>query len=157
MVPKRSWWEKTLPLDIEAELHSFRFRGSNVWAMISCLWPIFKKGPLRVIGLELTQKSSLNSPPSSCPSWPSFFLKLCHVVVVQLLSLVRLFAIPQTAVRQTSLSFTISWSLLKLMSIESVIPSNHLIFYCPFLLLPSIFPIQTMPIQKLFWCCCCCC
>ena len=46
---------------------------------------------------------------------------------------------PWTAARQASLSFTISWSLLKLMSIESVMPSNHLIL-CPCLLLPSIFP-----------------
>ena len=45
-----------------------------------------------------------------------------------------------TATRQASLSFTISWSLLKLMSIESVIPSNHLIFCHPLFLLPSIFP-----------------
>ena len=51
----------------------------------------------------------------------------------------RLFATPWTAVRQASLSFTISQSLLKLMSIESVMPSNHLILCCP-LLLPSIFP-----------------
>ena len=42
--------------------------------------------------------------------------------------------------RQASLSFTISWHLLKLMSIESVMPSNHLILCCPLLLLPSIFP-----------------
>ena len=41
---------------------------------------------------------------------------------------------------QGSLSFTISWSLLKLMSIESIVPSNHLILCCPLLLLPSIFP-----------------
>ena len=47
---------------------------------------------------------------------------------------------PWTAARQASLSFTISWSLLKLMSIESVIPSNHLILCHPLLLLPSIFP-----------------
>ena len=47
---------------------------------------------------------------------------------------------PWTAARQASLSFTISWSLLKLISIESVIPSNHLIFGCPLLLQPSIFP-----------------
>ena len=46
----------------------------------------------------------------------------------------------QTAARQASLSFTISQSLLKLMSTESVMPSNHLILYCPLLLLPSIFP-----------------
>ena len=48
--------------------------------------------------------------------------------------------IPWTAAFQASLSFTISWSLLKLMSIESVMPSNLLILCCPLLLLPSIFP-----------------
>ena len=58
----------------------------------------------------------------------------------QLLSHVWLFATPWTAARQASLSFTNSQSLLKLMSIEWVIPSNHLIFYHPLLLPPSIFP-----------------
>ena len=61
-------------------------------------------------------------------------------VVVQSLSRVRLFAIPWTAARQASLSFTISQSLLRLMSIKSVMPSNHLILCCPLLLLPSISP-----------------
>ena len=55
-------------------------------------------------------------------------------------STVLLFATPWTAARQASLSITISWSLLKLMSIESVMPSNHLILCCSLLLLPSIFP-----------------
>ena len=59
---------------------------------------------------------------------------------VQLLSCVWFFATPWTAARQASLSLTISWSLLKLMSIESVMPSNYLILCCPLLLLPSIFP-----------------
>ena len=59
---------------------------------------------------------------------------------VQSLSRVRLFVIPWTASRQASLSITNSWSLLKLMSIESVMPSNHLILCRPLLLLPSIFP-----------------
>ena len=62
------------------------------------------------------------------------------LVVVQLLSQDRLFATPWTAARQAFLSFTISQSLLKLVSIESVIPSNHLIFCRPLLLLPSTFP-----------------
>ena len=61
-------------------------------------------------------------------------------VVVQLLSCVRLFATPWTAAHQASLSFTLSQSLLKLMSIESVMPSNHLILCHPLLLLPSILP-----------------
>ena len=51
---------------------------------------------------------------------------------------------PQNAARQASLSFTISWSLLKLMSFESVMPSNHLILCCPLLILPSIFPSITV-------------
>ena len=59
---------------------------------------------------------------------------------VQCLSRVLLFVTPWTEARQASLSFTNSWSLLKLMSIMSVVPSNHLIFCRPLLLLPSIFP-----------------
>ena len=62
------------------------------------------------------------------------------VVVVQSLSRVRLFATPWTAACQVSLSITNSQSLLKLMSIESVMPFNHLILCRPLLLLPSIFP-----------------
>ena len=49
-------------------------------------------------------------------------------------------ATPWTAARQASLSIANSWSLLKLMSIESVMPSNHLILCCPLLLMPSVFP-----------------
>ena len=62
------------------------------------------------------------------------------VVVFQSLSHVRHFATPWTAARQASLSFTISQSLLKLISIESVMPSNHIVLCHPLLLLPSIFP-----------------
>ena len=65
-----------------------------------------------------------------------------HVVFssLQSLSHVWTFKTPWTAARQASLAFTISQSLLKLMSIELVMPSNHLILCCPLLLLPSIFP-----------------
>ena len=59
---------------------------------------------------------------------------------VQLLSRVRFFANPGTSARQASLSITSSWSLPKPMSIESVMPSNHLILCRPLLFLPSIFP-----------------
>ena len=59
---------------------------------------------------------------------------------VQLLSCVWLFVTPWTAACQASLSITNSWSLLKLMFIQSVMPSNQLILCCPLLLLPSIFP-----------------
>ena len=60
--------------------------------------------------------------------------------LIQSLSCVQLFATPWTAAHQASLSITNSQSLLKLMSMELVMASNHLILCCPFLLLPSIFP-----------------
>ena len=69
----------------------------------------------------------------------STYLHSIYTVIVQLLSCVQLFATPWTAAHQASLSFNISWSLLKLTSIESAMPSNHLILCCPFLLLSSIF------------------
>ena len=72
----------------------------------------------------------------------SFFIgvRWLVLVVVQSRSHVQLFVTPWTASRQASVSLTISQSLLKLMSIESVMPSNHLILCYPLLLLPSIFP-----------------
>ena len=66
--------------------------------------------------------------------------KIRNFSSVQSLSSVPLFVTPQTAARQASSSITNSWSLPKLMSIESVMPSNHLILCCPLLLQPSIFP-----------------
>ena len=72
-------------------------------------------------------------------------------VVVQSLSRVQLFVTSWTAACQASLSFTISWSLLKLMSIELVMPSNHLILCRPLLLLSSIFPsIRSFQMSLLF-------
>ena len=67
------------------------------------------------------------------------------------LSRVRLFATPWTAAHQTSLSITNSRSLLKFMSIESVMPSNHLILCRPLLFLPSIFPsIRVFQVNQFF-------
>ena len=71
------------------------------------------------------------------------WLEVCKIIsfsLVQSLSCVRLFATPWTAAHQASLSITNSWSLLKLMSIESVMPYNHLIFCCPLLLHLRSFP-----------------
>ena len=70
---------------------------------------------------------------------------LCYIIHLQIrsdqsLSRVRLFATPWITAHQASLSITNSQSSLKLMSIESVMPSSHLILHCPLLLLPSIFP-----------------
>ena len=70
---------------------------------------------------------------------------------VQSLSHVWLFATPWTAACQASLSITNSWSLLKLMSIKSMMPSNHLILCHPLLLLPSIFPsIRVFQMSQFF-------
>ena len=69
---------------------------------------------------------------------------LVGLAVVQSLSCVQLFVTPWTAARQSSLSFPVSWSLFKLMAIESVMPSNHLLLRRPLLLLPSIFPSITV-------------
>ena len=70
----------------------------------------------------------------------SFTFNVFIDIVVQSLGCVWLFATPWTTARQAFLSFPISMDLLKLMSIESVMPSNHLILCCPLLPLPSIFP-----------------
>ena len=86
----------------------------------------------------LSDLSSDTDPQS--PASTSKDLVITLVVVVQLLSRVRLSATPWTAVYQASLSFTISRSLLKLVFIESVMPSNHLIFCHLLLLLHSVFP-----------------
>ena len=67
------------------------------------------------------------------------FIGLCFTFVVQSLSHVGLFVTPQTVARQAFLPFTISWNLRKLMFIESMMPSNHLILCHPLLLLPSVF------------------
>ena len=79
---------------------------------------------------------------SPSPSWSRTNKEYLSVQFssVQLLSRVRLVVTSWTAARQASLSITNSWSLLKLMSIELVMPSNHLILCRPLLLLPSIFP-----------------
>ena len=78
-------------------------------------------------------------PKTGVISYQMKFLKILANFVIQSLSHVQLFVTAQTAAHQASLSITISWSLLKLMCIESVMPSHHLILFCP-LLLTSIFP-----------------
>ena len=96
-----------------------------------------------VIGVFRAQKSSaLDSGLKKmleCSISPTVHAGICGLSSVQSLSRVQLFATPWTAARQASLSITNSRSLPKLMFIESVMPSNHLILCRP-LLLPSIFP-----------------
>ena len=89
----------------------------------------------------------LNLAPNSMTP----LLRAKMTIVVQSLCYIWLFVTPWTAARQASLSLTISWSLLKLMSFESVMPSNHLILCHPLLLLPSIFlSIRVFPNESAF-------
>ena len=88
--------------------------------------------------------SNILSPLSNFESSLFFFLGLAKVAPifssVQSLNHVQPFVTPWTEAHQASLSITNSWSLLKLMSFESVMPSNHLILCHPLFLPPSIFP-----------------
>ena len=125
------------------------------WVVSDPLWP---HGPSRLLcpwgfpskntgvgchfllqGIFPYQRSSLCLLHWQADSEPPVFIS-----VLELLSHVWLFATPWTAARQALLSSTITLSLLKLMSIESVMLSNHLIICCLLLLLPSIFPSITV-------------
>ena len=94
------------------------------WILSKILRKIFHQWRLSKDSGKLASEKMLNT--------------ICHSV--QLLSRVQLFTTPWIAVCQASLSIANSWSLLKLMSIELVMPSNHLTLCCPPLLPPSIFP-----------------
>ena len=99
--------------------------------MLARMWKTWNTYTL-LIGLQ-SGAATLKNCFSKVTIWHS------NSIVVQSLSRVQLFATPWTAAPQASLPFTISRSLLKLMSIESQMPSNHLILCHPLLLLPSIF------------------
>ena len=103
----------------------WHFPGENTGVDCHCL----------LQGIFLTQGSN-----PCLLHWQVDSLPLASLVVVHSLRHVQLFGIPLTVAHQVSLSFTISQSLLKFMSIESARPPNHLILCCPLLLLPSIFP-----------------
>ena len=96
-------------------------------------------GPRSVISLRVSPFLTIQSDDCIQPS-PSCWKLLPVVAVVQSLSHVWLFGTSWTAACQDSLSSTISQSLTKLMSIESVMPSNHLILCCPLTLFPQSFP-----------------
>ena len=98
---------------------------------------------LQRVGHDLVKWLSPEAKEGCCPGQsPVMVAVLTNVQFssVQSLSRVRLFATPCTAARQASVSIANSRSLLKLMSIESMMPSNHLILCHPLLLPPSIFP-----------------
>ena len=114
---------------------SMGFSRQEYWSGVPLPSLIVEAYQMAIITINSKMKKSFNSITFSS-IWSLEFV----VVVVQSLSCIQLFATPWTAAHQASLSFTISLSLLKLMSIESVIPFNHLILCHPLLLLPSIFP-----------------
>ena len=97
--------------------------------------PVFYLAPPKT-----TKVINLGPPLEKNIFYSILFIILYSVSSVQSLSRVPLFATPWAAAHQASLSFTNPQSLLNLMSIESVMPSNHLILCCPLLFLPSIFP-----------------
>ena len=100
----------------------------------------FQNSPRRreVASLSLVQYNHL--PSSLCPTLMAASRAGGAAAVAQSLGCVQLPATPWTAARQASLSFTSFQNLLKLVSTESMMPSNHLILYHPLLLLPSVFP-----------------
>ena len=109
-----------------------------------CVWSLWLQGLLLVPHIREPLRGVC--PPPSCSRIPTLAAPTCdaHTPLqyssVQSLSRVWLFATPWTAARQASLSITNSQSLLKLMSIETMMPSNHLILCCPLLVLPPIPP-----------------
>ena len=133
--------------------------------LLSCLWPfcnpidyrlpgssvygIFQAGIMELVAISFSKEFSWARDLThiSCtgkqilyPSHQGSLLGVLQFSSVQSLSRVQLFATPWTAARQASLSITNAWSSLKLMSIESVMPSSHLILCCPLLLLPPMPP-----------------
>ena len=102
---------------------------SGWWRWILSLWRAVQ---CPVVGFGVSM--------SSVCLWAILWPWQCSVSSVQSLSRVRLSVTPWTVAHQASVSITNSRSPPKPMSIESVMPSNHLILYCPLLLLPSIFP-----------------
>ena len=93
------------------------------------------------IGIDILVSGTEKRPQKEIHEYmQTWYIPRWHFSSVQSLSHVQLFATPWTAAYKASLSITNSQSLLKLMSIESVMPSNHLILYRPLLLPPSISP-----------------
>ena len=137
-LPNGSLWRGfgTTPLPLQKQIVDARDtarEGAAAWRRGGRAGRLHTAQPLRRL---LPVASAASTGPQGAPSHPSPGVSQS----VQSLSRVRLFAIPWTAARQASLNITNSWSLLKLMSIASVMPSSHLIPCCPLLLPPSIFP-----------------
>ena len=147
-------WEGYIHITLAWNPKSLPWPTGSTW---SCLWPPpLRHFPVILPCLLLTSHAS-SSIPLTCSACSCVRAPLCRIlfpsipprlallphsqfISVQSLSHVWIVEIPQTTVHQASLSITNSRSLLKLMSIQSVMPSNHLILCRPLLLPPSIFP-----------------
>ena len=109
---------------------------TGVQCCVQFLFPLV----LQILLIFRVTRISIIAPHSLFNKVVSYICNTVGFSSYQSLSRVQLFATPWTATRQASLSIKNSWSLLKLMSIDLVVPSNHLILCHPLLLLPSIFP-----------------
>ena len=134
----------SLHFSLTSEFIMFHWTKPHPWEETSVhLWQALRESRQGTWG---SLKGVKGTRPGNRPCWKRFTASALREVggtrtfVVQSLSRVWLFATPWTAGRQASLSFAISWSLFRLMSIELVMPSNHLILCCSLLLLPSVFP-----------------
>ena len=128
---------------ISGLLNLLRFVLWTIWSFLIYILQTFEKN---VYFVECVCSVMVNFlPPHGLYSKPGssvhgiFQARILERVVVQLLRHAQLFVTPWTAARQASLSFAVFWSLLELMTIESVMPSNHLSLCHPLLLLPSVF------------------
>ena len=118
-----------------SSLIAFQREGSGSWEKPSWVLKLLK-GFQKLLNIKRAEK---NVAVTSFLKKNPIDKRVSQVVFLQLLSPVQLFATLLTAACQASLSFTISWSLLKLMSIELVMAFNHFVLCRPLLLLPSIF------------------
>ena len=125
-------------------LHPWDFPGKSTGVGCHCLSRHISKSPC-VFMVRVKKQQAQWLVVASFHILPC----LTSCFIVQSLSHVWLFATPCSAARQASMSFTISWSLLKLMSIELIMPSNRLILCCSLLLLSSIFPSISVFSNKL--------
>ena len=109
---------------------------------MKCFYLLSSSYPNNRTGFGSKGSSARSQDRVSGSSLPWKLVRLtCHFnIVVHSLSCVRFFAAPWTTSCHASVSLTISWSLLKLMSSELMMPNNHLILCCPLRLLPSVFP-----------------
>ena len=120
---RHNWVTELNWTETNSTSHPLNWQKANYSTTLNVVFSLYRQLTHTVVGIEHFQRAILYS-----------------VQLVQLLSPVQLFATPWTAACQVSLFITNSRSLLKLISIESGMPSNHLILYCLSLLPPSVFP-----------------